>query len=213
MTQKSEALIGLFSAALLGALAFFYGSQIWQSSECSRDAIAGCHQHRARLYLKQIYPQEKADDRIADYTLWLAILTGALVVASGIQMYFITRADRIATRASNATQSLAVATAESVGLARENAERELRAYIFLENAFFKRSGIDTWSISYRLKNFGKTPAHKVEVTDIVRVVDWAKEETLVPNPTSPPMSFGSMAPGVIFLIMMHCLMGVVILQI
>jgi len=43
-----------------------------------------------------------ADERIADYTWWLAVLTGGLVAASVIQGYFLLRADKTARIAANA---------------------------------------------------------------------------------------------------------------
>lgn len=43
-----------------------------------------------------------ADERIAKYTLWLAILTGGLVAVSAFQGYFLIRSDKTARTAANA---------------------------------------------------------------------------------------------------------------
>jgi hypothetical protein len=98
-----------------------------------------------------------------------------------------------------ATWFLYGATRGLVREAKNTADRQLRAYIFLENAFFERTGvenfaIDTWAIQYRLKNFGRTPAHKVEVTYSAEVVQWDGELTMIPIPNTE-VKLGSMAPN------------------
>ncbi len=93
------------------------------------------------------------------------------------------------------TFGLWLATRRLVRGAGDTAERQLRAYVFLENAFFEKTGADTWAIHYRIKNFGQTPAHKVEVADIAKVVEWKNETTIIPEPDNDGMAFGSMAPG------------------
>lgn len=92
------------------------------------------------------------------------------------------------------TLGLWFVTRRLVKAAENTAERQLRAYVFLDNAFFENSGTDTWTIRYRIKNFGQTPAHKVEVADIVKVVEWKGKGTMIPQPIDG-MPLGSMAPG------------------
>jgi hypothetical protein len=48
--------------------------------------------------------ERTAEKQIAYYTKWLALFTGALVAVSGIQGYFLLRADRTARIAANAAQ-------------------------------------------------------------------------------------------------------------
>jgi hypothetical protein len=59
-------------------------------------------QHQATQKAKDIPPPELADDRIADYTLALAILTGCLVAVSAIQIRFLISADQNAKTAADA---------------------------------------------------------------------------------------------------------------
>jgi hypothetical protein len=87
-------LSSILSAVVLGALAYFYADQSF--TRTNNPTTEGSGSAKAKAY--NIAPPEKADDRIATYTLWLAILTGALVVVSSIQICFLILAER---KASN----------------------------------------------------------------------------------------------------------------
>jgi hypothetical protein len=69
-----------------------------------------------------IVEPERAEDRIARYNLWLAILTGALVVTSGIQFLFLYRADKTARISAHAAKKAAEAATLN---ARANIRTEL----------------------------------------------------------------------------------------
>jgi len=71
------------------------------------------------------------------------------------------------------------------------AERELRAYVYVEKTNIKFQG--GWNIEYRLKNFGKTPAHNVRLISIAKVVDWNGGNPEIPVPNHVE-TVGSMAP-------------------
>jgi hypothetical protein len=94
---------------------------------------------------------EKPDDRIAEYTLWLAILTGGLVLVSAAQGYFLLRADRTARISAEAAQAQT-----------HNFTKLERPYIFV----FNPEGLDLESnredpfhfVKYQVANYGKTPA-------------------------------------------------------
>jgi hypothetical protein len=58
-----------------------------------------------------------------------------------------------------ATWMLWYATARLVKGADRTAERQLRAYVFVEKTNFQSTGPQGWDIRYRIKNFGHTPAH------------------------------------------------------
>ena len=49
---------------------------------------------------------ESADERIADYTEWLAFFTAALVVVSTVQIGFLIRADKTAKTAADAARAV-----------------------------------------------------------------------------------------------------------
>lgn len=94
-----------------------------------------------------------------------------------------------------ATLALYRATRDLVLGADRTAERQLRAYIYVAKTkltFNTRTG--TWDHSFRIKNFGLTPAHNVRLTYNTQVVDWNDG-----NPTRPVpveiVELGSMAPS------------------
>ena len=72
------------------------------------------------------------------------------------------------------------------------AERELRAYVYVEKTNIKFQG--GWNIEYRLKNFGETPAHNVRLISIAKVVDWNGGNPEIPVPNHVE-TVGSMAPN------------------
>lgn len=94
---------------------------------------------------------ETPDDRIAKYTLWLAILTGGLVVVSGIQGYFLLRADKTAR-----------ITAEAAQAQTHNFTKLERPYIYVYGAKGLECDFDQPDpydfLKYSVANYGKTPA-------------------------------------------------------
>jgi hypothetical protein len=69
---------------------------------------------------------------------------------------------------------------------------QIRSYLFIEDANIRRTGND-WIITYRVKNNGKSPAHKIRSCDVTAMIDW---EPVGPLPT--PVNndtLGSLGPG------------------
>ena len=62
---------------------------------------SGLLDHRHELQQVLLEPNASADDRIAIYTLWLALFSAALVIVSAIQIGFLIRADYNTQRPSN----------------------------------------------------------------------------------------------------------------
>jgi hypothetical protein len=95
--------------------------------------------------------KEDNDAALARYTLWLAILTGGLVVVSAGQGFFLLRADKTAR-----------ITAESAQAQTKNFEKLERPYVYV----FYPEGLELESnredpfyyVKYRVANYGKTPA-------------------------------------------------------
>jgi hypothetical protein len=85
------------------------------------------------------------------------------------------------------------ASADQITQLRASSERQLRAYVYLENAYFDR-GLAGWGIKYKFKNFGQTPAHSVRVSEIAQVVNWNGASTEIPTPRAMSIAMGSMAP-------------------
>lgn len=93
-----------------------------------------------------------------------------------------------------ATAVLALSTWLLVKGAEKNAERQLRAYVYVEKTKFTfDNGTWDWAHSYQIKNFGQTPAHHVRVVSRSEVVDWSDGHPQIPKPTDA-LSLGSMAP-------------------
>ena len=86
------------------------------------------------------------------------------------------------------------ATTHLVKGADRTAERQLRAYIYVEQTNF-RLAPQGWEITYRIKNFGHTPAHNVRLISIAKVVDWVNGKPAdIPLPNQV-QTVGSMAPS------------------
>jgi hypothetical protein len=122
-----EILLGALMAVALFAMGFVAASSI---SPPQADEIAKGLSHGG------------AEDRIANYTLWLALLTGVLAIS---------------------TVGLWVATILSLRHARETAERQLRAYVCVAKGMIKNFSPDKIpEVVVWLKNVGQTPAYDVQ---------------------------------------------------
>jgi hypothetical protein len=93
LSYKENRIIALLVCLVL--LICWYEQKSWHESHSKIDQSADT---RSR---KEI-PPTSADERIADYTGWLAFLTGALVFGTFIQGYFLLRADKTTRIAANA---------------------------------------------------------------------------------------------------------------
>jgi hypothetical protein len=99
----------------------------------------------------KITTPKSADDRIADYTWWVAAFTFALSVVSGFQIFFLIRTDKTARLAADAARKSA-----------EHIPRAERAYIFGGIKFWdpvdrNKDGIRCVKINISMANYGKTP--------------------------------------------------------
>jgi hypothetical protein len=89
-----DILIGLLLASL-----FWVGVFVWQSSQPPKHTSAAS-QHCEGT--KSECAKTTTDERIADYTWWLAVLTAGLVCSGVIQFGFLIRSDNTASIAANA---------------------------------------------------------------------------------------------------------------
>ena len=126
--------------------------------------------------VEAVAEQEAAKRRIGGLQpdWWLVIFTGIL---------------------SLGTMGLWLATRKLVTGAEKTAERQLRAYLYIEKTgFSNRPLIGKWTITYVIRNFGSTHAHKVEVDAIASAVDWNSGKPAVPPPIDT-FGLGSIGPG------------------
>jgi hypothetical protein len=96
--------------------------------------------------------------------------------------------------------SLFIATAALAGVvvwqireAKSSSQRQLRAYVFLEKTKIETTK-GKWSIWFKIRNFGQTPAHRVVLIYTAQAVDWANN-----GPAQVPVldmteELGSMGP-------------------
>ncbi len=81
----------------------------------------------------------------------------------------------------------------------DSSERRLRAYVYIDNAFFEYNTGDVWKLKYVIKNYGQTPAHDVRLAAIAETIDWNNGAPVTPSPSTEWIPLGSMAPGGDFL--------------
>ena len=118
--------------------------------------IVGDHSGSARVDVPAQSIVDRATQNIAYYTAMLAWFTAALAAASVAQGFFLVRADKTARAAANAAQA-------SVDLARETAQMQLRAYVYIDALEIRNFGterpLEAWLM---LKNSGNTPAYNFQ---------------------------------------------------
>jgi hypothetical protein len=77
---------------------------------------------------------------------------------------------------------------------KKTSERQLRAYVYLDNVWFKEIAPQKWEIKYRIKNVGQTPAHHVSVAEAVSIMNWNNGDVKLPEVPKHRVNMGSMAP-------------------
>jgi hypothetical protein len=141
--------------------------------------------------------------RIADYTDRLVLFTIFLfcvaVVQAGLffwQLRYMRRGMRDAETAAKAAEDSAKATRESVTLARETAERQLRAYVYIDGGSFKQIKAEPTRIyieAHQLfKNFGHTPAYNFRCAGRLDILD-AENPVFAESPE--PIGQSIIGPG------------------
>lgn len=74
-------------------------------------------------------------------------------------------------------------------------ERQLRAYVFVENVFYK-IGSGQLGTTIKIKNFGSTPAHGVKLLSTVKETEWNDGKYTIPTLDNVEAeNLGSMAPN------------------
>jgi hypothetical protein len=117
-------------------------------------------------------PEDPTGRVVAGATIFLGLITAALA-------FFTFRLWR--------------STSDLVTENMETAERELRAYVFVETAFVRNTVKEPIRAYVALKNSGKTPAYNVRL--MTRAEVSANMEGLPPLPQEDGESFGHLGPG------------------
>ncbi len=174
--RKEAVWIALFAILLLA-----YGFAGWQSSQHRPDHPAikagsqGTQSTGAPNRPAEIFSQPTAEDRIATYTLWLALFTFALVAVSSVQIRFLIRADKTAR-----------ITAEAAGMQARAAISVELPVVFVTGVVLRASSSSGVEVNLptvkcrfhiRYDNYGRTPAI---ITS--ECLDWQICPTLPPDP-------------------------------
>jgi hypothetical protein len=99
------------------------------------------------------------NDRVADYTWWLAVLTGGLVIAAVGQGFFLLRAEKTARISASAAKDSADAAQQSARTVDEVGRAQTRAYVSIKSADLVFVGPESNPlVNIVVSNGGQTPA-------------------------------------------------------
>ncbi|MEA2885272.1 MAG: hypothetical protein QOH32_4528 [Bradyrhizobium sp.] len=179
---NNDILVGFLVASL-----FWVGVFVWQSTQPAHHKGAGSQPCEGT---KSECAKAATDERIADYTWWLAVLNAALVTVAAVQGYFLLRSDKTARIAANAAEQAATAAGRQARIAESALFAVEIPYLYIvvkshavtvENYAIKKIGtmnadgitIDEGYdfsnvITFCFENVGRTPAEIIEFSAEIR---------------------------------------------
>jgi hypothetical protein len=153
-----EIFLGMFLTVAIFALGFLFASSVFPPNAKPETAAQKQSQHEAS--------KASTDERIADYTWWLAVLTGALVFTALGQGVFIARSDytaRISAEAASLSARAAIASQAPVvfitdiGVGDRGTQQATKDFP-AKRIWMNHGPKERFRIRIRFRNFGKTPA-------------------------------------------------------
>jgi hypothetical protein len=90
--RTTELFLGVFLTVAIFAMGFLFSSSLPSNNQQTIESSG----HQAEKSPAHVAGPNSPDERIANYTWWLSAFTLALVVVSGVQIFFLTRADNTA---------------------------------------------------------------------------------------------------------------------
>jgi hypothetical protein len=159
-----ELALGFLAATVVWAMFFVF--------QPKNDAAQGQTHQATSAESKEITSAKEVEDRLATYTLWLAIFTAVLAVST-IGLWIVTW--RSGVRQSRDMENAIAAAQEANRISREGIIAEQRAWLTAgdlnieSEPVYEKSGI-TIVVSVQITNRGKTPALHVH-TDMDMVFD------------------------------------------
>jgi hypothetical protein len=167
--------------AFLTVAVFAAGMTFRSSLPPPQDNVETSHQKGA----KQESAKATADERIADYTWWLAVLTGGLVVSGVIQFGFLLRSDRTARIAADAARD----SADVAGKTLVAANRPwISADISIASDLtFGAPAAAQMTFKFILKNTGNTPGVSVEIRPKLTILELGVSAVGPPADYSQPV--------------------------
>lgn len=146
--------------------------------------------HSLRGFIRFMFP-----DAISIFTFWLTLATIGLGIVAVLQIGFLDRSERIATIAAQAAKDSADAAKKAVELSDKTAERQLRAYIVVDQGYIGQRGNKLIAF-INVKNVGQTPAYDVVMFHRLDSHGANQKYSPAPLPTNPE-SRSIIGPGVI----------------
>jgi hypothetical protein len=107
--------------------------------------------------------------------------TFLLVVVGGVQVVLFVWQLSLIRKSLDDAKIQAEAARGTLTTMRETAERQMRAYLYIEKTTFNFTLGDHWELTYRIKNCGQTPAHQVKLQYVVKAVDWNDGDPEIPE--------------------------------
>jgi hypothetical protein len=166
LTVAVTVVLVILGASAVGYAVHRFEPQQWQANQ------------EARNQTREEAAEILASERVAYYTWILAIFSGALAALSGVQIFFLIRADNRAAEAADIANKQMLLTGRQAdilerqqGLAREQYVSDQRAYIFLHEldlyivTGLEQSGraVRNFRVTPRWRNSGKTPTKDLTV--------------------------------------------------
>jgi hypothetical protein len=151
----------MLSKKQTGVIAILLGASLavgWFDGQSSRNSPRYEKPNPTDQHTNTKPAEIRPDERIANYTWWLAVLTGALVMVSLGQGFFLLRSNKTARMAAIAAQK----SADFIPAIE-------RSYVFMQISYFtfqltpvqvgtERSKVYSLSVRFNFINHGKTPA-------------------------------------------------------
>lgn len=109
--------------------------------------------------------------------------TFLLVVVGGVQVGLFVWQLSLIRKSLDDAKIQAEAARGMLQTMRETAERQMRAYLYVEKTTFSFLPDGNCGVTFRIKNCGQTPAHKVKLQNLVKVVDWNDGDPEIPELT------------------------------
>ncbi len=175
------------------ALAWIAGVKRDRQEEVSKQPSTGASEaekYHDALDLESQWAAASAAERMVRLTIWQIVFGGIGIAAVVWSLFYTHRAVTVGMRA-------AVAAEASIASAKENARRELRAYLFVRPKSVENFGSGKSPVIHMdYDNAGQTPAYRVRMTGNLMLMEHPIEGdfNLVP-PTGEPHSIVNIYPG------------------
>lgn len=143
--------------------------------------------------------QQSMADASASMTssAWFQVgIGGGALILLGFTVYFTWRAAQYTKRMLKQAEKTTKAAQAAIKATDKTAERQLRAYVFLESSVLEQhQPRNEWKIGTKFKNFGQTPAYNMTLTVERSIVDISKEHPFEPPELEPHGTESDLGPG------------------